>query len=52
MVLEDQLRSQFDAGSMSLTHDLQTENRITAEIEKVVMHSYPFDTQHILPDVG
>ena len=52
LVLEDLLRRQPQAPPPCTRHHLQAEDRVAAEIEKVVVRADPLQPEHLAPDPG
>src|SRR5262245_4957291 len=50
-VVEKQRRRQEDPFTSSQRHDPDTQDRVTTQLKKVVVHSHPLDTQHFRPNL-
>ena len=44
--------AQLDSGAASAGHDLETDDRVSTEIEEVVIRADRLDAEHVGPDVG
>ncbi len=51
MVLKHEFWIQLEAGAMCLGNDLETENRISAQIKKIVVDTHAIQMKHLGPDL-